>query len=227
MPGTCPGVNTLSACWFYKRETALLSTKFFHEGNAAKPRRNVPYSLGRRMSFRLLSLPLFIPLPLFSFVSSSSSFFFILFSVRSLNWSAFRRQSKSNQTLTSITNAPWAPVKPRISTISVFRRTADNSGFYGSFKNFNSADGSRSKERHIGIKHDKPLLLVGLPCIQSWNFSRRFTCILSAHFDPTAFSFHPAVQSAVPNGYRVLSGNTTRVLLPIGRIARSNLSISY
>lgn len=126
MPGTYPGVNTLSARRLYKRETALLSTKFFHEGNAAKLRRNA-HSLGRRMSFRLLSPPLFISLPLFS--SPSFFLFYSQSARRSLNWSAFRRQSKSNQTLTSITNAPWVPVKPRIPTISVFRKTADNSGF--------------------------------------------------------------------------------------------------
>ena len=90
----------------YKRETALLSAKFFHEGNAAKPRRNVRIHLvaGCRSTCSLfLSLSL-------SLSSRLRFFFFLLFysqsARRSLNWSAFRRQSKSNQTLTSITNAP-------------------------------------------------------------------------------------------------------------------------
>lgn len=127
-----PGAEDISWCKhtarrLYKRETALLSTKFFHEGSAAKPRRNVRIHLvaGYRSAYSLLLSLSFSPLPpAFVFFK-----FYSQFARRSLNWSAFRRQSKSNQTLTSITNAPWIPVKPRIPTISVFRRTADNSGF--------------------------------------------------------------------------------------------------
>lgn len=144
------------------------------------------------MSFHLLSLPLFISLPL----PSQPSLFFLFYSQsarRSLNWSAFRRQSKSNQTLTSITNAPWILVKPRISTISVFRRTADNSGITALLKISTAPTVAESKERHIGIKHDKPLLLVDPPSYTKLELLAS-VYTLSTHFDdPMIFSFHPAV----------------------------------
>jgi len=99
-----------------------------------------------------LSSSLYLSLSLFP-----PSFFLLFFysqsARRSLNWSAFRRQSKSNQTL------------PRIPTISVFCRIADNSGFTALLKismNQRWHNGNWSKERYIDIKRDKPVLLVFL-----------------------------------------------------------------
>lgn len=189
MPGTYPGVNTLSArCT--KRETALLSTKFFHEGNAAKPRRNVRIHLvaGCRSACSLF-LSLSHSLSLTTFV------FFLFYSQsarRSLNWSAFRRQSKSNQTLTSITNAPWIPVKPRISTISVFRRTADNSGFTALLKISTAPTVAVLRSDTSGLNVTSCFFFLVYETGNSRVGLHTLYRPISIN-DPMTFSFHPAV----------------------------------
>lgn len=143
-------------------------------------------------------VPLALSSSLYLFSSLPAFVFFILFysqsARRSLNWSAFRRQSKSNQTLTSITNAPWVPVKLRIPTISVFRRTADNSGFTALLKISTAPTVADLRNDTSGLNVTSRFLLV-LLVYEVWVSrvgSHAFYRLISINNSMT-FSFHPAV----------------------------------